>query len=310
MATRRACLATLALAAAGCATGAGLPAGIGLLPGARGETSPGNRGRTANLGWVVGRQGVLVVDSGVSARHGAALRTAIAATTPQPLAAVLLTHARQEFVFGTSSLAAPIWMHAQAARLMAARCQRCLTNLRALLGEAEMQGSVLAQPTHTFAQPAEVPAIDRPGLRLLAFGHSASPGATAVWDTQTRTLWAGALLDNQVIPDVQDADLAGWHAAWRALAELAPLHIVPGHGPSVHGQAACQALIATHTRYLDQLTARTAALLAAGAPLSEVADRTALPEFTGWDQYDTIHRRNASIVFLKHERALLQGDAS
>ncbi|MCA0175144.1 MAG: MBL fold metallo-hydrolase [Proteobacteria bacterium] len=307
MATRRACLATLALTAAGCATGAGLPAGIGQLPGARGETGPANRGRTANLGWVTGRQGVLVVDSGVSARHGAALHGAITRTTPLPLAALVLTHTRQEFVFGTSSLGAPVWMHTHAARLMAARCDRCLTNLRTVLGEAEMQGSVLARPAHLFADPADVPAVDRPGLALLSFGHSASPGAAVVWDGQTRTLFAGALLDNQVIPDVQDADLAGWRTAWRAMAELAPQHIIPGHGPAVHGQAACQALIATNARYLAQLEARTAALLQAGAPLSEVADRTALPEFAGWDQYDTIHRRNASIVFLKHERALLQG---
>lgn len=310
MATRRACLTALALAATGCATRAGLPTGVGLLPGARGDTGPANRGRTANLGWVVGRGGVLVVDSGVSARHGEALRTAIAAHTAQPLAAVLLTHTRQEFVFGTTSLGAPVWMHSLAARLMAARCDRCLSNLRTLLGEAEMQGSVVAKPVHTFDERAEVPAIDRPGLALLTFGHSASPGATVAWDAQTRTLFAGALLDHRVIPDVQDADLAGWRAAWRALADLAPKHIVPGHGPSVHGQVACQTLIATNARYLDQLNARTAALLQAGAPLSEVADRTALPEFAAWDQYDTTHRRNASIVFLKHERALLQGGSS
>jgi hypothetical protein len=30
-----------------------------------------------------------------------------------------------------------------------------------------------------------------------------------------------------------------------------------------------------------------------------------LPEFTGWDQYDTIHRRNASIMYVRLERELL-----
>ena len=42
-----------------------------------------------------------------------------------------------------------------------------------------------------------------------------------------------------------------------------------------------------------------------GASLIGVAEATELPEFARWDQYDTIHRRNASIAFLRFERELL-----
>jgi len=51
--------------------------------------------------------------------------------------------------------------------------------------------------------------------------------------------------------------------------------------------------------------------LQAGTALSEVPDAAALPEYANWDQYDIIHRRNASILFLRLERALLleQGTA-
>jgi hypothetical protein len=33
-----------------------------------------------------------------------------------------------------------------------------------------------------------------------------------------------------------------------------------------------------------------------------VPDALALPEFALWDQYGTIHRRNASILFVRFER--------
>jgi len=37
-----------------------------------------------------------------------------------------------------------------------------------------------------------------------------------------------------------------------------------------------------------------------------VPDACALPSVAAWDQYDTIHRRNAAILFLRHERQLLR----
>ncbi len=76
--------------------------------------------------------------------------------------------------------------------------------------------------------------------------------------------------------------------------------VVPGHGP-----AGDKRVITQVERYLTQLTTRARKLLDAGAALSEVPDASALPEFAGWDQYDTVHRRNASIVFLRHEREQL-----
>jgi len=36
-----------------------------------------------------------------------------------------------------------------------------------------------------------------------------------------------------------------------------------------------------------------------------VADASELPEFETWDQYDTIHRRNASVAYLRVERELM-----
>ena len=76
--------------------------------------------------------------------------------------------------------------------------------------------------------------------------------------------------------------------------------MVPGHGP-----VASAALIDGVDRYLTQLESRLIELTRADAALSEVPDAAGLPEFKDWDQYQTIHRRNASIVFVRMERDLL-----
>ena len=94
---------------------------------------------------------------------------------------------------------------------------------------------------------------------------------------------------------MQDSDLDGWTRALRALHDLPLRVIVPGHG------LATPAVIDSIERYLAQLRAR---LLEPGRrrQLSEVPDAAPLPEFARWDQYETIHRPNASILFVRFER--------
>lgn len=307
--------ATVELGLGGCASPA--PAGptaaqqvapgVYVLRGQAGEIDPANLGRTANIGFIVGPQGVLAIDSGVSRRQGEAMLAAIRRVTPLPIRQLVLTHVRQEFLFGAAAFQAagvPTTMHPAAARLMAGRCEGCLKTLQRVLGADEMQGTRVIKPEHLLDPDTQAfdAGIGRP-VRLLAWGpggHSSGPGDLAVLDETTGTLFAGGLVDADTVPDVQDADFTGWRAGLAGLQALAPQRIVPGHGPLVGNEQMLRI-----ARYLDQLERRTAQLLDAGAALSDVADATQLEEFAGWDQYDTIHRRNASVVFLRHERALM-----
>jgi len=271
-----------------------------MMQGERGEADPANRGRIGNAGFIVGESGVIAIDTGTSYRQGSALLDSIGRVTPKPVRLVLITHTRQEFLFGAMAYrdrGIPIHMHRQAALLMAARCENCLKNLRRTLGEEEMKGTAVFKPDRDFEEGHPLEAIGRP-VRVLYHGHSSGPGDIAVFDVQTGVLFAGGLVDNQRIPDAQDSDLEGWRKALAALRRLGAATIVPGHGPA----APASETIGEVERYLAQLEARVQELLEAGVALSAVADRADLPEFEGWDQYDTVHRRNASIVYLRLER--------
>jgi glyoxylase-like metal-dependent hydrolase (beta-lactamase superfamily II) len=282
-----------------------LAAGVYMVPGTGGEPDPANLGRVGNAGFIVGPRGVLAIDTGTSYRHGQALLAAIRGVTDRPVRLAIVTHTRQEFLFGATAYREqkiPVAMQKAAADLMATRCDTCLKTLRTLLGEEAMQGSAMFTPDTVFTDPLALDAaalIGRP-IQLLHYGHSSGPGDIAVYDPRTRTLFAGGLLEARRIPDVGDSDLPRWREALRNLQALPVEVIVPGHGP-----AGDKRLITQVERYLDQLTARARALVNAGAPLSEVADGTALPEFATWDQYETTHRRNAAIVYLRYEREQL-----
>ena len=304
----------LALLAAGCAAppaavGPAAPValkladGVYMLQGAAGEADTGTLGRVGNAGFIVGDSGVIAIDTGVSYRHGVALLQAIAKVTDKPVRLALVTQTHQEFLFGAAAFherGIPIHMHRKNAELMAARCDNCLKTLKRVLGNDEMRGTTMFKPDAVFdAGVDETPLqnlIGRP-VQVLYFGHSSGPGDIAVLDARSGVLFAGALVDHLRIPDVQDAELPAWHAALKQLSALPLQYIVPGHGPAASADS-----IETVQRYLTQLEARVLELLRSGAALSDVPDAAELPAFKHWDQYDIVHRRNASVLFVRMER--------
>jgi len=276
--------------------------GVYVVAGSGGVADEHNLGRIGNAGFIVGPDGVIAVDTGTSYAHGRALLETIATVTPQPVRLALVTHTRPEFLFGGAAFrerGIPIRMHERCARLMASRCETCLKTLRQQVGEPALAGTAMYVPDQTFDAAHTLTLIGRP-VRLLHFGHSSGPGDIAVLDPTTGSLFAGGLLDNQRVPDIQDSDLPGWHAALRALRTLRVDTLVPGHG-----NAASSRLIDGVERYLQQLESRVRALVTAGESLIDVPDASELAEFAAWDQYEIIHRRNASIAFLRYERELM-----
>lgn len=293
-----------------------LSPGLAWVPGAWGDVDPANQGRVGNVGVIVGPKACIVVNAGVSQAHGEALRTTIEQATGRPIGLLLLTHVRQEFVLGACAFQAagiPVAMHPMAARLMAARCGTCQKRLAETLGAEAMAGTRVVVPD-LLVQPGEPGFAKRLSdlagrpLQWLAAGpaaHSSGPGDSALWDPTEHALVAGGWVDVAVVPDIQDGHPAGWRDALTVAQRLQPGHILPAHGP-VAGPEALEAM----RGYLDALDEETGRLLRAGVPLSEVADQAQLPAYRHWLQYDTVHRRNASISFLRQERAQLMGEVA
>ncbi len=305
---RQSLLLPAAVVLAGCASTPStqratlLAPGVYLLPGSGGAADAHNLGRIGNAGFIVGASGVIAIDTGTSLAHGRALLAAIRAVTDKPVRLALVTHARPEFLFGGAAFreqGIPITMHQRCATLMASRCETCLKTLRVTVGETPMAGTVMYQADQRFEASHTLELIGR-AVQVLHFGHSSGPGDIAVLDVASGVLFAGGLLDAQRVPDIQDSDLPGWKRALQALRDLRPSQVVPGHGP-----ASPASLVDSVEGYLAQLQARVRELVASGVSLLAVAEASELPAFAAWDQYDTIHRRNASVAYLRFERELL-----
>ncbi len=266
--------------------------------GEMGEPTVGNRGHVGNAGFIVGEDGVIVVDTGISYRHGQAMLDAIARVSPRPVRLVIITHAVQEFVFGSAAFeerGIPLLAHTKSGELMRSRCAHCLESLFTLLGKDFMAGSRLVLPSQTVDGTRELLVAGR-AVRLLHFGWAATPGDLAVYDQVSGVLFAGGLVDNQRIPELRDGKLAGWVAALVELERLPIAVLVPGHGP-VAGKDA----IAETRGYLLALDARVREVYRAGTSLVEAVDEADLPQYRDWTMYPALHRRNAHQRYLELE---------
>lgn len=268
------------------------------------EISPANRGNVGNSGFIVGPTGVVVIDTGISYRHGRRMLAAIGRVTDKPVELVVVTHAMQEFLFGNAAFeerGIAILAHSETAALMKARCAHCLDSLRPVLGD-ELEGTRLVLPQRQVSASTAIEAGGRT-IELLYLGWASTPGDLALFDRATGTLFAGGLVAVNRIPEIRDCDFEGWTRALDSLRQLPVKRVVPGHGP-VSG---ADAILST-ADYLRALDTKIRALYAKSSSLLESVDRATLPAYGTWGTYATTHRQNAQHRYLQLEIEDLGGD--
>jgi glyoxylase-like metal-dependent hydrolase (beta-lactamase superfamily II) len=277
-----------------------VPVGPGVYAflGAVDEPSVANGANTGNSGFIIGTAGVVVIDTGVSYRHGQRMLAAIASITDKPVRLVVLTHAMQDFVFGAAAFTErgiPMLAHRATLELMRSRCEQCREQLVQLLGEDAMHGTRLILPEQTLEQPTTIDVAGR-SIELLHFGWGATPGDLSVYDRTSGVLFAGGVVTSQRIPEMRDGKLQGWLAWLDQLEGMQVRAVVPGHGP-----LATAAAIGATRAYLLALDRKAHALFAAGRTLLEAVDEGGLSAYAGWGGYPILHRRNLQQRYLEYE---------
>ena len=266
------------------------------------EAAPANHGVVGNIGILVGDRGVVLIDTGTSARHARQLLAQIRRITPLPVVLAINTHQNPAHVFGNGTLrdmGVPILAHRDTDGFIAARCERCLKQLVQALGETEMEGTVVTRPSQLIDGPVTVSAGGRT-LDLLYYGPSSAPGAIAVLDRGSGTLFGGGMVTMDRIPDVKDADLGQWQAALRSLGRIAPARIVPGAGPVFDAGR-----LPDLAGYLQAIRPAVQAAFLQRVSLGEAAAAAQLPAYSRWAMYDGMHRKNVEQLYLRLENAYL-----
>jgi quinoprotein relay system zinc metallohydrolase 2 len=271
--------------------------GIHFRRGADEDATTGNDGAIANIGFVIGRSAVAVIDPGGSLIDGQRLRATIQGATSLPIRYVVMSHVHPDHIFGAGAFAqdAPQFIgHALLPNALAQRGEYYRSRLDQILGPG--QAGPVITPTMLVKDHSE---IDLGGriLQLQAQGTAHTDCDLTILDTQTGTLMLSDLLFVDRIPSL-DGSLKGWLGALANLENVPATRAVPGHGPTgVDWPAASRDL----KRYLDTLRRETRLAITQGVDIGLAAKTVARSERNKWKLFDDYNGHNVTRAYKELE---------
>lgn len=266
-----------------------------------GQRSEFNDGLNNNQGFVIGRDGVLLIDSGASHLGAQAIARAIAAVTPLPVKWVINTGSQDHRWLGNDYFAehgAEIIALQRTVQTQQNMSGQQLNSLGGFLGE-RLKGT---QPRSS-AQPltADNINLERGGIKLeLRYTDAHFPGDIWVWIPQQSILFSGDLVYvERVFAMLSDSSIIKAQQAYQQMEKLNPKYIVPGHGRVTD--------IATARRdcgdYYDFLVNTIGPAARDMQAMDEVLDRyNTLPQFEHLQHFSDLHRANMNRTYLEFEQ--------
>lgn len=252
-----------------------------------------NGGAIANVGFVLGRDAVAVIDTGGSLEAGERLLAAIRARTALPIRYVINTHVHPDHILGNGAFVAAgaeFIAHQRLPDALAARAAQYLSANEALVG-ARFAGTRIVPPTRTVSSALVLDLGDR-RLRLETWPPAHTDNDLTVLDERTGTWFLGDLLFARHVPAL-DGSLKGWIATLRTLVTRQAARAVPGHGPAaMPWPEAAEPL----RRYLDRLEADVRAVIKDGGTMQEAAG-AAREEAGRWELFGEFNARNATSAY-------------
>ena len=266
-----------------------------------GARNVANQGLNANLGLVVTPAGAVLIDSGATFRSARDIHAAIRRVSEKPVRWVINTGGQDHRWLGNGyfqALGAELIAHAAVGPDMRSRGGDQLSALRSLLGAAA-DDTVPVLPTRLVEGPDARLTLGGTVLEFRHRGGGHTPGDMMVWLPQAQVAFAGDIVYvDRLLAVIPVSSTKAWLDAFAALEQLAPMHIVPGHG-RVTDLATARA----QTRaYLEALRAHMKRAVEQGIDVSDAVKSFNLAPFLHLSSAGELNSGNASRTYLEVER--------
>jgi glyoxylase-like metal-dependent hydrolase (beta-lactamase superfamily II) len=198
-----------------------------------------------NVGIIVGRESVLVVDCGLGIESAENVLRVVRDLAPARRIVLTVTHAHPEHGFGAQVFKkdARIYYNSAQRDYFSRSGPTLLDGFRAGVLPAEqkhlLDGIVLTPPDETYNGDRATLDLGGRQVEFRTWGTAHSPGDQIIHLPQERIVFVGDLLEERMFPIVpffppmigaDDIDVARWEAVLRDILRLQPRLIVPGHG--------------------------------------------------------------------------------
>jgi cyclase len=219
-------------------------------------------GGVGNSEFVVGQNGVIVIDTKQTVNSGMEILADIAKVTPNPITHVILTHSDGDHVNGLVAFPVEVTIIAQ---------DNCKKELQAAI-TAGARGALPREylPNQTFDLKDSL-ALDGVRFQLLHYGPAHTSGDTIVYLPDQKIVFTGDILAS-VSPDPiihmeKNGSPAGWIKTMKEIVKLDSDTYVPGHG-DVQTKADVQKKL----EEFQEKDIKIKALVAQGKTLEEVKE--------------------------------------
>lgn len=188
----------------------------------------------ANAGIIVGKDGIVVIDTLVSAKEAKRFIADIKKVSDKPIKYVVNTHYHLDHSFGNAEfekLGAVIISHTKDEQNSRKNGEPTLKDAKAFgLTENDMEGTVLSYPSLTFNDKMEINFGDQK-IELIYPGSSHTSGSIIVNLPDKKILFAGDALFTGYHPFIAEGDIKSWDKALDYIMKMDVETIIPGHGP-------------------------------------------------------------------------------
>ena len=264
------------------------------------DVDDGYQGDICNIGFIIGKNSVAVIDTGGSESMGYALLSEIQKRTNLPVKYVINTHVHLDHIYGNVAFKGEglkFIGHENLTKAMKLREEFYKgLNLKYLNIPYEKSIQIPPNLLVKVTQPLEIDLGDRL-LKITACPTAHTNTDITIEDYKTSTLWTGDLLFAERTP-VVDGDIHGFINAIDSMSQVKFNLLIPGHGtPTLKPNIAWNNI----RRYLVTLRDDIRAAIDEGLDLQMAIDNIAKEESSNWELFDIQNGRNINMIYPKME---------
>ncbi len=230
----------------------------------------------ANAGFILTRDGVVVIDSEINPRAAEAMVRSIRKLTARPILYLINTHAHGDHTFADHVMhpTRGIIAHERTKVALATRGAQMLKDYPNVVGAKNAEGAQVTLPTITLTDQMTLPIPDRTIiLRYLGIGHTV--GDLVVWLPGERVLFTGDLVVVNQLPWLGEGETREWLKTLARMKALPYERIVPGSGPVGDRRS-----VERFERYLSAVRRVVIEAFLKRQPLEQLKRTTSFPEYS------------------------------
>jgi glyoxylase-like metal-dependent hydrolase (beta-lactamase superfamily II) len=269
--------------------------------------SPANQNFISNAGFVVGPQGVVVIDALGSPALARRLVARIAEITPKPITHVIVTHFHADHIYGLQVF------KELGAQIVAQQDARTYLNSDTAAQRLVASRTELAPwvDDNTRLVPADLWITDSTTLELAGMrfvlervGPSHTPEDLAIHVPDERVLFAGDLMFAGRLPFVGQADSNQWIQSLDRMLRFDVAVVVPGHGAASTEPRQDMVVMRDYLTYLRSAMGKAAKDM---VPFDDAYSNTDWSRFEPMPMFRFANRMNAYNTYLLMEKESLGG---